>query len=99
MGYSKGSPSLPKDIIAHLSDRAGVMLDGGRRHDLIEAERLGVEFHRPLQVGNGDADMAEAHGSRHDTSSSFISAGKEAQEFRPPHIDADRDNDDRADND
>src|SRR5215216_5550584 len=81
MGYSKRSPPLSKHIVAHLSDRAGVVLDGGRRHDLIEAERLGVELHRLLQVGYGDADMAEAHGSRHDTSSLFISAGKQAQEF------------------
>src|SRR5215211_6640207 len=29
----------------------------------------------------------------------FIYAGKQAQEFRPPHIDADRNDDDRTDND
>src|SRR5215213_7462219 len=34
MGYSKGAPTLSKDIIAHLPDRTIVMLDGGRRHDL-----------------------------------------------------------------
>src|SRR5215212_11620037 len=72
MGYSKRSPPFSEHIVAHLSDCAGVMLDGGRRHDLIKAERLGVELHRLFQVGNGDADMAEAHGSRHDTSSLFI---------------------------
>src|SRR4051794_29423190 len=58
-------PAFPEDVIAHLSDGAFIVIDRGRPHDLIEPERLGIEFDRSLEVWDGDADVAETGGRRH----------------------------------
>ena len=53
------APAGPEHVVAHLADGAVVLLDLGRRHDQVEAKRLGVELDGLVEVRHGDPDVGE----------------------------------------
>src|ERR1044072_7211938 len=56
MGDAERAPARTEDVVAHLADGALVMIDGGRPHDDVEAESIGVEIDCLVEVGNCEAD-------------------------------------------
>src|SRR5215212_5955860 len=65
MGDAERAPALAEDVVAHLADGAVVVVHRGRPHDDVKAERLRIEFYGLVEVGDGEADMAEADGGGH----------------------------------